>query len=222
MKPRQTDERTTEPTDMRERLLAVATALFAERGFHGTSLQAVAEAVGIRKPSLLYHFPSKGALRQGVLEAMLAHWRADIAAVLARSRVRDQLTDVLAAMIGYFRETPHRARLLLREALDNREGLEALFRQHLKPWTGLLIEHIRRGQAHGVVREDARPEAFILQMIVLGVGYVAFADLGGAIVPGVMDATADRDTDTNLAELLRIAHVSLYRPRAERPAEEDR
>lgn len=196
---------------MRERLLAVATELFAERGFHGTSLQAVAEAVGIRKPSLLYHFPSKDALRDAVLDTMLGHWRADIAAVLARSRVRDQLTDVLAAMVAYFSEAPQRARLLLREALDNRVGLEARFRQHLEPWTGLLAEHIRRGQTHGVVREDVHPEAFILQMIVLGVGFVALSDLGDAVVAGAPHA------DANLHEILRIARTSLYRPR---PAED--
>jgi AcrR family transcriptional regulator len=200
---------------MRARLLAVATELFAERGFHGTSLAAVADAVGIKKPSLLYHFPSKEALRQAVLEAMLDHWRADIAGVLARSRGRDQLTGILAGMIHYFQETPQRARLLLREALDNPEGLKALFHEHLKPWTGLLTEHIRRGQARALVRAEANPEAFVLQMIVLGVGSVALADLGDAIVPG-----AAEPRDANLTEILRIAQTALYHSRAEHLPEE--
>lgn len=199
--------------DMRQRILTEATARFAEQGFHGASLQAIAGAVGIRKPSLLYHFPSKEALRQAVLEAMLDHWRADIAAVLARSRVREQLTDALGAMLAYFRDAPQRARLLLREALDNPDGLRALLAHHLEPWTGLLTEHIRLGQAHGVVREDVNPESFVLHMITLGVGSIALADLGAAIV-----ASADPHADAHRDELLRIASAALYRPR---PAAKD-
>lgn len=208
-------ETATAALDMRERLLAVATELFAQRGFHGTSLQAVANAVGIKKPSLLYHFPSKDALRQAVLDAMLEHWRRDIPAVMARERARDRLTGILAAMIDYFRGSPERARLLVREALDNPEGLKALFRKHLAPWTGLLTEQIRLGQQSGVVREEVQPEAFVLEVIVLVVGSAALSDLGDAIVP-----RASEPPGSYLTEVLRIASTSLYRPRTDRPPQD--
>ncbi|GAA3619884.1 TetR/AcrR family transcriptional regulator [Microlunatus ginsengisoli] len=44
-----------------------ATELFASRGFHETSLQDVADAVGSSKSGLLYHFPTKEALLEAVL-----------------------------------------------------------------------------------------------------------------------------------------------------------
>jgi AcrR family transcriptional regulator len=44
-----------------------AAALFARRGFEQTSVQAVADAVGLSKAGLLHHFPSKDALREAVL-----------------------------------------------------------------------------------------------------------------------------------------------------------
>ena len=44
-----------------------AAALFARRGFEQTSVQAVADAVGLSKAGLLHHFPSKEALREAVL-----------------------------------------------------------------------------------------------------------------------------------------------------------
>ncbi|HEX2313526.1 MAG TPA: TetR family transcriptional regulator [Thermomonospora sp.] len=41
------------------RILAAAGALFAERGYRATSMQAIAERVGITKAALYYHFPAK-------------------------------------------------------------------------------------------------------------------------------------------------------------------
>ncbi|MCB0972531.1 MAG: helix-turn-helix transcriptional regulator, partial [Acidimicrobiales bacterium] len=46
----------------RERILAAALSLFAERGVEATSLDAVASEVGVRKQTLLYWFGSKEQL----------------------------------------------------------------------------------------------------------------------------------------------------------------
>ena len=57
--------------DVRQSILETATRLFAAHGFDGTSLQDIAESVGIRKASLLYHFPAKEKLRLAVLDRLL-------------------------------------------------------------------------------------------------------------------------------------------------------
>ena len=50
-----------------EGILDRAAALFARRGFAKTSVQDVADTVGLSKAGLLHHFPSKDALREAVL-----------------------------------------------------------------------------------------------------------------------------------------------------------
>ncbi|RZQ62415.1 TetR/AcrR family transcriptional regulator [Amycolatopsis suaedae] len=45
-----------------EEILEGAASLFAQHGFAQTSLQAVADAVGLSKAGLLHHFPTKDAL----------------------------------------------------------------------------------------------------------------------------------------------------------------
>lgn len=60
------------PTDTRARILAVARDLFARRGAQQTSLRDIAEALGITKPALYYHFDSREALLASILEPLLA------------------------------------------------------------------------------------------------------------------------------------------------------
>ena len=50
-----------------DRIVDAAAALFARRGLEQTSVQAVADAVGLSKAGLLHHFPSKDALRDAVV-----------------------------------------------------------------------------------------------------------------------------------------------------------
>jgi AcrR family transcriptional regulator len=51
------------PADQRrQQLLDVAREVFAQRGFHATSMDEIAETAGVTKPVLYQHFPSKRSL----------------------------------------------------------------------------------------------------------------------------------------------------------------
>lgn len=57
----------------KENVINEALRLFFEKGYKGTSLRDIAEAVGIKKPSLYAHFENKEALGRAVLEVLLHH-----------------------------------------------------------------------------------------------------------------------------------------------------
>jgi AcrR family transcriptional regulator len=57
----------------RRQLLDVAVDVFAERGFHGTSMDEVAEAAGVTKPVLYQHFDSKRELFVELLDDVGSH-----------------------------------------------------------------------------------------------------------------------------------------------------
>jgi AcrR family transcriptional regulator len=68
----------------RSQLIEVATGLFAEHGYDGTSIEAVLTAAGVSRGALYHHFAGKEALFKAVLEALSA-------------RITTQLTEVISA-----------------------------------------------------------------------------------------------------------------------------
>ena len=57
-----------EEPSTRKRILAEASALFAQKGYHGTSTREIAGAVGIQQPSLFHHFNSKEAIMSDLID----------------------------------------------------------------------------------------------------------------------------------------------------------
>jgi AcrR family transcriptional regulator len=55
-------------TTTRDRILFESAELIAQRGYQATTTRDVADAVGIRQPSLFHHFPSKAAIVEALLE----------------------------------------------------------------------------------------------------------------------------------------------------------
>jgi AcrR family transcriptional regulator len=76
----------------REHLIEVATRLFAEHGYDGTSVESVLVEAGVSRGSLYHHFPGKDALFAGVLEALNARI---FSAVMGAAEQADNAVDLL-------------------------------------------------------------------------------------------------------------------------------
>ena len=57
-------------TVLRRAILDTAATMFAEKGFVGTNLRDIADALGMSRPGLYYHFPSKENLLEAIVEEL--------------------------------------------------------------------------------------------------------------------------------------------------------
>src|SRR5256885_9793903 len=85
----------------RERLIAVATRLFADRGYEDTSIEAVLHESGLSRGALYHHFASKEALFEAVLEAVEEQVGVDLIAEV--EGIADPVELVRTASLAWIR-----------------------------------------------------------------------------------------------------------------------
>jgi TetR/AcrR family transcriptional regulator len=197
--------------DVRTKILSEATRLFAAQGVDGTAIQEVADAVGVAKQTLLYHFPSKEALHKSVLENLLSRWNEIVPRLLRAVSREDRFDAILDATIEFFAADPDRARLLLRETLDRPVEMRGLLVTHVAPWLGVIAESIAKAQETGAMRRYVDPEAYVLQVIHLVVGtFTTGVTLSSLLNPNGHKKRGGAAVDARLTrELKRIARIAL-------------
>jgi len=103
----------------RDKILEVAEALFARRGFAGVGLRQVADQAGLGKSSLFHHFRSKAQLYLAVLDRVLVGIDERLAGAAETGGAPMQRLDrMVDTLIDALAEQPATARLLLRSLFE--------------------------------------------------------------------------------------------------------
>jgi AcrR family transcriptional regulator len=101
--------------DKRDRILAAATAVFAERDFHQVLVSEVASRAGVGKGTVYLYFPTKDALHRVALEASLEGVAAEVErAAEADAPVDAVLYEIVLTILRFFWRRPHLLTLVQR------------------------------------------------------------------------------------------------------------
>ena len=104
----------------REGILDAAHALILKHGLRGTSMEAIARAAGIAKPTLYAYFPDKTAIFDALLERLIGAWRAEFLSAL---RGEGDVVQRIAAAVT----AKHKA---ARRLLDSSPHAQELYQEH--------------------------------------------------------------------------------------------
>jgi len=99
----------------REELNRIAARLFAERGYQGTSLADLADALGVQKPSLYHHIASKEDLLWEVARDGAAAFHAALDGVPVELPATERIRLALRAHLGVVAEQLDIATVFVRE-----------------------------------------------------------------------------------------------------------
>jgi TetR/AcrR family transcriptional regulator len=116
----------------REALLAAAEGVFARAGFKGATTAAIAEAAGLPKANLHYHFGSKQALYREVLARTLRDWLVPLEALAPDADPRQALERYLRAKMAMSAARPDASRVFANELLHGAPVLGDLMRTDLR------------------------------------------------------------------------------------------
>ncbi len=185
-----TDRSSVAGDEARARILGIAFALMAEKGYRGTSIAQVAARAGISQSGLLHHFPTK----QDLLIAVIDHRReldtrlledADGEALLGWAAF-----DGLLELVRHNAAHPQLVRMfvtLSAEALDPEHPAHGWIRHHYSDTERTLTTAIEAGVADQTMRSDV-PAATVARLTVAVMDGLQLQWLAGH---GELDMVAD-------------------------------
>ncbi len=146
--------------ESRAAIISAAKALFAAKGFRGTSLASVAEQAGLSQPGLLHHFPSKVALLLAVLENRDAEDGRVSSARLTRRGIG--ILPALENLVEYNQGRPEIVRLfsvLLGEGLEETHPAHDYMVERYERIRARILRNLRHAEELGEIRPGTDLEA---------------------------------------------------------------
>lgn len=212
------------PPSSRDKILDVAEALFARRGFAGVGMREVASAAGLSKSSLFHHFSGKTELYFEALGRVVERFREQLDPVFdAPLEPAAKLDRAVDALIDGLAEHPATARLLLRSLFEEDEfpaepGLEAEgVERAIAELLARVGELLRDGSARGAFRPVSVPH-MLQSLIGLTIYHFASGELGEDVLGRpLLSAEAVRERKHEVRQLL---HYGLTTPGV-RPSEDE-
>ena len=173
------------PATTRDRILAAAAEVFAERGYEGAAVSDIARRAGFTTGAIYGRFRDKAELLLEVVRGVLESQQE--AAVLAAAGGDNGVSSRFAELVGEFVDTDREAsRALVLEAhvaARRDETVGALLRNFQSERLAALRDLVADAQSRGEVAADLDPTTVATLFLAIPLGIVLL-DTAGVDVPG--------------------------------------
>ncbi len=163
---------TAQPQDVRQQILHEATRLFVDRGYHRLSMREIAEAVGVSKAGLYYHFKDKEDLFLAILTNNLDRLEQTIQQAQQAPTVRAQVVQFVTEIFQWAPEQ----RAIIRLASQEMDHLSQYgVAEFTRLYHAKFIGQIQAMLAAGIERGELRPmDPGVATWLLLGMMYPFF------------------------------------------------
>jgi AcrR family transcriptional regulator len=173
---RKAPRRTNDPDRTRRDIVEVATREFAQKGYSGARVDAIASRTRTSKRMIYYYFGSKEKLYLAVLEeAYSSIRRAEAALNLANLPPEVALRTLVGSTFDYYNEHPEFVRLVMNENIM--DGVHMARSKAIGRLNVTVIDAlksiIKRGQKAGIFPHDIDPIELHMSISALGIFHVA-------------------------------------------------
>ena len=122
-----------------EQLRRAGENIFGAQGYHGARLDDVAQAIGVTRQAILYHFKSKGEFYKRVVQAAFGKLQTHIgSAIIAGETFDARLESVMDSLFAFFREHPGLAGIIVREFVEQSEPDTGVMESFIIPTIDVL------------------------------------------------------------------------------------
>ncbi|MDD0841769.1 TetR/AcrR family transcriptional regulator [Pseudomonas sp. Gutcm_11s] len=115
-------------------IIAAAEVEFARHGYKGTSMNSIAQAVGLPKANLHYYFSSKQGLYIAVLQNILCQWEKALDGMTVNDDPAEALSRYIRSKIEFSRTQPLASRIFAMEVISGGQQLAAHYSQGSRDW----------------------------------------------------------------------------------------
>jgi TetR/AcrR family transcriptional regulator len=133
-------------------ILAAAEAVFAEQGYGGATMAAIAARAGVPKPNVYYYFPTKERLYRAVVERVLTEWLAASAAFDTSDDPAEALTSYISVKMDLARAMPLGSKIWASEIMRGAPAIQDFLDTTLTQWVRSRERAIRRWIADGKLK----------------------------------------------------------------------
>lgn len=149
-----------------ERILAAARTVFAQKGYNGARIDAIAARAGVNKATIYYQIGDKDTLYAGVIHQVIANIARGIAeAVFRETDPEEKLKAYITFIADAVEANPDLPSIMMREVASGGANLPRVVIEDIASVLSILVGILEAGKEQGLFIQTS---PFLIHMMIMG------------------------------------------------------